>query len=780
MKPNWQIINEQLLTGGEISHNPAYATRLPMFKAAFFLNSSLDSLAELDLDVPDIENAFGSIKDAVDTAVEALFYFFTNQYGKISEKHLEAPAILFGLAQEHGLNLLNKAHNVHVSALPTVLGPDISGDLQLLVSECKNKDCAINLVENALSGLLSLSSPFSENRAYCRESYEVPPDLNCLRFTDGGHTFFLIQLLSSADALYFPANNLLLNFSHINESHTQRLQEKLLKNFAQAVIYATSVNTFSGVIASHNRPSHYYYDVWPALYELASKPSLLDKLPAIIMRSNHDFNDVRLLFGYGKGKVLDSEAIDKLAVNENKWFIHVGRQQHLSGSFAYEVADNYLVGKALQSPTPTALAKAAQIADCYPVVWIGVEGQKRCWLEQTEGYAYILNGLVRHYPKLGVIFDGWTMPYTPSAASLKEAERDDQVARNILDLLDAPINHVSVIGETSNTKLVVGNLADFFISNFSTGSQHISRFLRKPGFCHLSQLFSNVALRHGMHRHPNPHVYLFPKEHINDQQDQDTIRHDYLSYSIDKTLFYQFIKRRLTSVLGSTAHPSIRLFIEPSYSVTYDLRIYIKMAAHGNILHAGPGEDKIVALKAYPESYLKRQLIYGTFPFGSDKKAGMQADYLIWLRHPIPRVCFHASELRLAAAHKGQSLTIRDVFKAGHRVLDNYFTRMLSGSFTTPFGKCTEQMLLTAISNLKSRFIFIGINEQPAESYDFLCAALDWDRALFTGTEPLRYEFDESKFSDAELLLAKERNSLDLRLYEVALEIFNSKRLTLR
>jgi hypothetical protein len=253
------------------------------------------------------------------------------------------------------------------------------------------------------------------------------------------------------------------------------------------------------------------------------------------------------------------------------------------------------------------------------------------------------------------------------------------------------------------------------------------------------------------------------------------VRHDFLSYAINKRDFYRFIDKRLLSLLNGTANSPPRLFIEPSYSVTYDLRVYLKMAAHGRVLNVGAGEDKIQALVNYPRAYLQKQMIYGTFPFGSDNLAQLHADYLIWLRHPLPRVCFHANELRLAAELKGQNLSVGEVFKLGHKVLDNYFTRMLSGNLAAPFGKCTETMLLAAISNLKSRFIFIGINEQASASYDLLCSLMDWDRSYFTETPSLRYELNDDEFSEAELTLAKQMNSLDLRLYEAALDIFQNR-----
>ena len=59
--------------------------------------------------------------------------------------------------------------------------------------------------------------------------------------------------------------------------------------------------------------------------------------------------------------------------------------------------------------------------DSEPLVWVGITGQKRCWLEQISGTVHILNKLYEYYPNLGVIFDGWTPSLECSKHHRKEA-----------------------------------------------------------------------------------------------------------------------------------------------------------------------------------------------------------------------------------------------------------------------------------------------------------------------------------------------------------------------
>lgn len=763
------------------------------FKAASFLPPPRLHLQEAD-----------EIEFLKTSVAEALFYFFSNQCEKISDSHIDNVNALFVAAKKNAgafmvpVTALNSIEAVRSESLDV-----IKENLAQLIAECRDEKFAINLLEAAVTNNLSLISPFSDNRAYCNESYEVESELTCLRFTDGNRCFFLIQYVSSADGMYFPEENVLVCLAHLKQIHVTRLQNKLLKLFPGVIDYAKSTNGFFGAIASHSRPGHFYYDIWPVLTEISRRPDIYEKLPHLIMRKDHDFNDMNLLFENSQSLILDTNQIDEINLNKKKWLVHIGtnRQHHLH-NFYYETTDRCLVDKVVNSPTDLALEKATQVEGCYPLVWVGIEGQKRCWLEQVEGYAYILNQLATRYPKLGVVIDGWTLPFTSSEKSLKEVNKDLQVAGKILNALNPAIKHVLVIGENSNTKIFVGNKVDFFISNFATGSLYISRILGKPGFCHLSGELASVSLRLGVQIHPNNNVYLLPKKYVVDEhhigfsffktlknrtvdaicslmlQKQRSEKMDigHLSYSIDKNAFYQFIGQRLDKVLTNAQKEESRFFMEIAFSVHPVMRQYLKMAAQGNLIQVFPAlkfAKKIEDLGGFPKSYLYRNIIYGAFKFGVHRKLDLAASYMTWLCHPLQRLKLHAMQAAKNAAHNKQPSDMDYLLKAGHKGLDNYYTRMMSGQ-DVPFGKCTEAMLSKAIDNLNRHFIFIGINERPAQSFDWLCKLMDWDRALFPDELPNKFQVDETLFSDETLQKAQELVCYDLRLYETALTILRT------
>ncbi|MDD5124242.1 MAG: hypothetical protein PHT85_06615, partial [Methylovulum sp.] len=228
--------------------------------------------------INEIKARQNQLNDSISLATEALFYFFSNQYKEISSKHVDAVNRLVSEV----VTIWSEAKKI--SYLEAINGAIFEGNIVQLIEECKSENFAVSLVEGGVANNLNLASPFSTDRASCQESYEVDGDFNCLRFTDDRHCFFLMQGLTSADGLYFPGENVFISFAVVNETHVQNLKKKLLADFANIISYAKADNGFFGILASHNRPYHFYYDIWPVLFELSEKPEVVANLPNVVMR----------------------------------------------------------------------------------------------------------------------------------------------------------------------------------------------------------------------------------------------------------------------------------------------------------------------------------------------------------------------------------------------------------------------------------------------------------------------------------------------------------------
>ena len=741
---------------------------------------------------------------------EALFYYFSNQQTNITIDHIKQLTEFFAFANKNTTAFLSAA---------TVIDSDTAGNnqqlpfdnqqLNQLLKQCRQDDFAINLVAQATKcNKLQLPSPFSKNPAYCQESYEVRngaqalSGMNCLRFIDGNHSFFLMQFASSADGIYFPEINLLVCLAHLNTEHVAFLQKKILGDFARIIAYVRKPKSFYGMIANHyGGLGHFYYENWPVLMEIKQQGNLYQQLPHIIMRKGNDYNDLGFLFGEPTPQIMASADIDNMALNTHNWFVFVGTGRHLrSNTACYDLADNFLVNKVIANPTNHALAKLSALQNCYPIVWIGVEGQKRCWLEQVDGYAHIINQLAQRYPQLGVVIDGWTIPFSESKQAVKEAEKDRRLALKIVKKFKQALPYTLLMGENSNTKITVGKQIDFFIANFASGSLHVSRLLGKPGFCHLSGALSTTSLRYGIQIHPNRNVFLLPKHYVQDRQGsgvsflEASIRIAYdvycrlilqapkkplnlgrVSYSIDKQAFYAFIEQRLEKVLLKPQNHKLRFFMEPSFSIHPDVRYYLKMASYNNVLEVFPTLPTLKSLedlKDFSESFLKQHIIYGLYAYGSHQYLNQPSEFMIWLSAPYDQVRLHALQILQNARAEGQPADMGSVLNAGYEILDNYYTRLLSNT-AARFGECTEAMLNEALANLSQHFVFIGINEQQTQSFDRLCVTMDWDRSLFPNELSNQFSIDSSQFSEADQIMLTQLTEYDTRLYQAALRLID-------
>ncbi|GAA4829695.1 hypothetical protein GCM10023354_05460 [Garicola koreensis] len=88
-----------------------------------------------------------------------------------------------------------------------------------------------------------------------------------------------------------------------------------------------------------------------------------------------------------------------------------------------------------------------------------------------------------------VIFDGWTLPHTPSSRDMRRVTEERRLAESIENRLEHSATKVDhLVGANPRDKLE--NLAgvDAFVSRYGTGSMFVSRILGRPGVVHHSGL----------------------------------------------------------------------------------------------------------------------------------------------------------------------------------------------------------------------------------------------------------------------------------------------------
>ncbi|MDT9270899.1 MAG: tetratricopeptide repeat protein [Limnospira sp. PMC 1234.20] len=410
-----------------------------------------------------------------------------------------------------------------------------------------------HLVESALNkGYCEIPNPFGEGYAICRESYHIQQSFSelftLLRFvTQTQETFMVMSWVSSGDLIYFPVLNLYLyNSSHIKEIQLKQTVTTFIKNFIDNVNYTIQHKNhkFMGIISSFTRPSHFYYDICLGLYQL-HKIGLLNQIQSVYKYRSGNFFLMSSLFNFDKKRELEIQnsqfIIDKSIAN-NEFCIHIG-SNGLTGNNRpdKEKLSEMIVSTASELVDDETAKEVQQARQCYPLLWFGVTGQKRAWVEQVEGGARIITELAKIYPNIGVVFDGWTAPLNPAPYYINEAAKDQAVVDEIVQLLPPSVKTFTVVGSTTVRKLAFATVIDVFIANKGTGSIHVDRFAKKPGVVHIAN-----AMRLPASRQLHYNVVNVPSNQVLDIPHPTNPAFHFVSYSINPDVILNLVKEILT------------------------------------------------------------------------------------------------------------------------------------------------------------------------------------------------------------------------------------------
>lgn len=180
------------------------------------------------------------------------------------------------------------------------------------------------------------------------------------------------------------------------------------------------------------------------------------------------------------------------------------------------------------------------------VLWIGITGQKRSWVEQVDGYAEIVRALSSSFSNLLVYIDGHTAAEGQKATN----DADAQVARKLITEIGKSARVVSLVGLDYPTKIELCHGVDIFIANGGTGSFVPLRVCRKPGLLHSNE---NLWTFRG---DDYPDTVVFTPPHIvHEIASADKKQAQFVSYSIAWQEIYNRLLPILLKVKGVRLDP---------------------------------------------------------------------------------------------------------------------------------------------------------------------------------------------------------------------------------
>lgn len=413
-----------------------------------------------------------------------------------------------------------------------------------LLQYVTREEFCIDAVHSATTkGAVIVPDPFGYGMAFSDESYLFGSQINVLRFLSStGEVFFLFQHVGSADAIYFPTRNAIVIVRHVDAATVRGFICRFIRSLSRIAEYSANNRRFLGVIASHGRPYHFYYDVAPAMSDLHHS-GVLKKIERIFYYSGGDFCSFKSLYELDVFECqLTADELWAHCVAERGFYFHVGAlydQGRLSSALRFDDELNTYSRKhfiRLQASAP------AELLTCYPLLWFGITVEKRSWMEQVDAAVNLLTELKKSYPNVGVVFDGWTSPLHPTARDLEETAKDSGVVEKIVAQLDPGIRVFSVVGADSVQKIFFGKCADVYVGNSGTGGLHVARFAGCPGVAHLNTQMIDVDY------HIRKRTRLVDKSLIVDQPDTAGRRMDFISYSLDWRVVYKEVRDILLGV----------------------------------------------------------------------------------------------------------------------------------------------------------------------------------------------------------------------------------------
>lgn len=421
--------------------------------------------------------------------------------------------------------------------------PDNTRSTINFFSHINDQDFISSTIEKATTkNKITIPSPLGAGNSHCTESFTSDQNITILKFTnEDGEVFFAYQSIAFIDSIFFPLRNIYLIFQDIQAESARNHLTKAFQDFEEKIQYAihSNENEFIGIITGHNRPYHYFYNTLPAIQKL-SEDNVLQKIGKLISLPGCNYIEIENLFPEAKNKevILSHPQLRRL-LQEKKFLCQLGFKFINSDHQAISTINKLdkLLRNTHKPKDSSTLDNQLNLKKFFPVIWFGIMNQKRCWIEQIPAAANILNEIKKSFPSLAVVFDGWTMPLSPTDLDKQEIKKDHKTIEEITKKLDQEILAINIAGQSAAKKIQIAANIDCYIGNGAAGILFVDRIADRLGIGHLNKKMINSPLY--LHRNAT----ILPPEQIIDIEDSG--RADYISYSANP----DFIKKTLINLI---------------------------------------------------------------------------------------------------------------------------------------------------------------------------------------------------------------------------------------
>lgn len=381
-------------------------------------------------------------------------------------------------------------------------------------------------------------------------SYMVNKEINVLFAKIDSLDFIIVQHVTSCDFVYFPS----INYLHRTATFDLNTGINVIRSLANIPnlkkIYKMAKSRefqLEGVILSHGRPYHFFYETATMAHKLYEK-NLLNTYSQYQLVGCDFIDFVKLYKLNVSNHLVSPDYLNTISQKNHAIFFKVGMAFNKSDPEIIAITkrfETHLVSSiGILDESKSLYHKIRQFKqDNYFILWFGISTEKRSLNNQIRIISKLVEELNK-YNKVCVVIDGWTTPNSFTPLQSKQAQLDLEVFLKI-EKLNPETEFISLVGAKSSQKIAVSTLIDFHVSSGATGSMWPARFGKKEGVFHNSQAYYQVTEKHIRYRGID-----YPNSMVQDVVEK-VKRIDYVSYNINENEFIEFIVNNYPNIFDN-------------------------------------------------------------------------------------------------------------------------------------------------------------------------------------------------------------------------------------
>jgi len=319
---------------------------------------------------------------------------------------------------------------------------------------------------------------------------------------EGNHVFYVIAAGLNGfkkSALYIPREELIVtagNLWSFEEHDLFELKARVVCHFRSCHRYFSNYEP-SRKTAVCIGFYHFAHHLWNELsgVDRLRKRKLLDRVDRfLVMRE--PLGKIEEIFPEVPRDKIErknsNEAIFEDIVSNDLFVVRVG-DDFITRELAKRV---YRVAKASCLPATLDSVRRARKKHS-PLLWIGIRVGSRMWTNQVDGLSKLINSLHSEFPRLGIVFDGFSLPADRSDESCDNQEYADILSQEngvVDDIIARLYRHprgvpgiFNIIGDSISDANVWAHAIDVYVSPYGTLQHKVGWLTNKPGIVHSNQ-----------------------------------------------------------------------------------------------------------------------------------------------------------------------------------------------------------------------------------------------------------------------------------------------------